>query len=415
MIKLGWAGTAALAGIGLSSGSALAQDATRVDKVEKENMELKKRLEALENLAKKEGIMTSADGTKAVSAMSDITLSGFVTTSYFYDSSVPGDRVSNGYLWNNSHNAFSLNKVKLTLASKPVERTGESWDVGFRTSLIFGEDSGAVNTGTGVTGLNNVREAYVELNAPIGTGLNIRAGQLISLLNYESGDGGAANANFSQGYQWYYTGNGPSAGVQAGYNLTESIDLKVRVQNGLYAGPVDKNNAKTVLAALGIKPDDKTWISLIGFGGDESATMNVMGASMLAGRSFGKKVTTGFEFDYFKFNNHFGAADADLWSVGGWFGYDFTEKVGLALRAEHLRDPDGGGLKGIAVGGRAGSAFASTDTSGNLTSVALTLNLKPMPNVKIQPEIRYDTTTYSGAFDGQDKRFLIGMGATYAF
>ena len=415
MIKLGWAGTAALAGIGLSSGSVMAQDATRVDKVEKENMELKKRLEALENLAKKEGIMTSADGTKAVSAMSGITLSGFVTTSYFYDSSVPGDRVSNGYLWNNSHNAFSLNKVKLTLASKPVERTGESWDVGFRTSLIFGEDSGAVNTGTGVTGLNNVREAYVELNAPIGTGLNIRAGQLISLLNYESGDGGAANANFSQGYQWYYTGNGPSAGVQAGYNLTESIDLKVRVQNGLYAGPVDKNNAKTVLAALGIKPDDKTWISLIGFGGDESAAMNVMGASMLAGRSFGKKVTTGFEFDYFKFNNHFGAADADLWSVGGWFGYDFTEKVGLALRAEHLRDPDGGGLKGIAVGGRAGSAFASTDTSGNLTSVALTLNLKPMPNVKIQPEIRYDTTTYSGAFDGQDKRFLIGMGATYAF
>ncbi len=415
MIKLGWAGTAALAGIGLSSGSALAQDATRVDKVEKENMELKKRLEALENLAKKEGIMTSADGTKAVSAMSDITLSGFVTTSYFYDSSVPGDRVSNGYLWNNSHNAFSLNKVKLTLASKPVERTGESWDVGFRTSLIFGEDSGAVNTGTSVTGLNNVREAYVELNAPIGTGLNIRAGQLISLLNYESGDGGAANANFSQGYQWYYTGNGPSAGVQAGYNLTESIDLKVRVQNGLYAGPVDKNNAKTVLAALGIKPDDKTWISLIGFGGDESAAMNVMGASMLAGRTFGKKVTTGFEFDYFKFNKHFGAADADLWSVGGWFGYDFTEKVGLALRAEHLRDPDGGGLKGIDVGGRAGSAFASTDTSGNLTSVALTLNLKPMPNVKIQPEIRYDTTTYSGAFDGQDKRFLIGMGATYAF
>ena len=267
----------------------MAQDATRVDKVEKENMELKKRLEALENLAKKEGIMTSADGTKAVSAMSGITLSGFVTTSYFYDSSVPGDRVSNGYLWNNSHNAFSLNKVKLTLASKPVERTGESWDVGFRTSLIFGEDSGAVNTGTGVTGLNNVREAYVELNAPIGTGLNIRAGQLISLLNYESGDGGAANANFSQGYQWYYTGNGPSAGVQAGYNLTESIDLKVRVQNGLYAGPVDKNNAKTVLAALGIKPDDKTWISLIGFGGDESAAMNVMGASMLAGRSFGKR------------------------------------------------------------------------------------------------------------------------------
>ena len=72
------------------------------------------------------------------------------------------------------------------------------------------------------------------MNAPLGTGLNIRAGQLISLLNYESGDGGAANANFSQGYQWFYTGNGPSAGLQLGYTFTDWMDLKVRVQNGMH-------------------------------------------------------------------------------------------------------------------------------------------------------------------------------------
>ena len=43
----------------------------------------------------------------------------------------------------------------------------------------------------------------MELNIPIGTGLNVKAGEMISLLNYESGDGGAVNENFSQGYQWY--------------------------------------------------------------------------------------------------------------------------------------------------------------------------------------------------------------------
>lgn len=416
MIRLGVAGTAVLAACSVPTSTLLAQDAARVDKVEKENAELKKRLETLENLAKKEGILASGEGAKMpVAALSDITISGFVTSSYFYDTSVPGDRISNGYLWNGSHNAFSLNKVKLTLASKPVERSGEKWDVGFRTSFIFGEDAPIVNTGGAAQGMESLREAYVEMNAPIGTGLNIRAGQLISLLNYESGDGGAANANFSQGYQWFYTGNGPSTGVQAGYTFTDWLDAKVRVQNGMYAGPFDSNNAKTVMGSLGIKPDDKTWINLIGFGGDESAAFNVLGASVLAGRTWGKKVTTGFEFDYFNFNNHFGTADAKLWSVGGWFGYDFTPKLGVALRAEHLRDPDGGGLKGIKLGGRTGSAFASTDPNGNLSSVALTFNIKPMPNVKIQPEIRYDTTTYNGAFDGQDQRFLIGMGATYMF
>lgn len=401
---------------GMTSVLVSAEDTARLERVEKENSDLKKRLEMLENMAKKEGILPSGTaGSKAVSALSSISLSGFVTSSYFYDTSVPRDRVSNGYLWNGSHNAFSINKVKLTLASKPVERSGDTWDAGFRTSLMFGEDAQYVNTGGKAQGLEALREAYVEVNVPVGTGLNIKAGQLISLLNYESGDGGAANANFSQGYQWFYTGNGPSTGVQFGYNLTDWLDAKVRVQNGLYAGPFENNNGKTVMGALGIKPDDKTWISLIGFGGDEASAFNVMGASLLAGRSFGSKITTGFEFDYFKFDNHFGVADAELWSVGGWFGYDFTTKFGVALRAEHLSDPDGGGLKGIALGGRAGSALTSTDAHGSLSSLALTLNFKPLPNVKLQPEVRYDTTTYHGAFDGQNKRFLVGMGATYMF
>jgi len=403
-------GSALLAGLSAPNLQAQGTDAVRVDKLEKENAELKKRLDALEA---KEGMDPSK--SYVIKGTSDITLSGFVTASYFYDTSVPGDRASNGYLWNTSHNAFSLNKAKVTLASTPVERSGDSWDAAFRVSLIFGEDAPIVNTGGAAQGMDELREAYVELNAPIGTGLNIRAGQLISLLNYESGDGGAANANFSQGYQWFYTGNGPSAGVQLGYTLSDMFDVKIRVQNGLYAGPFDGNNAKTVMGALGIKPCKDAWISLIGFGGDENAAFSVLGGSILAGATVAEKTTLGFEFDYFKFDNNNATPDADLWSVGGWFGYDFTPKVGIALRAEYLRDADGGGLNGIALGGRAGSALTGADPDGEITSIALTLNLKPVPNVKIQPEIRFDNTSHKNAFDGQENRFLIGMGASYLF
>lgn len=166
-----------------------------MDKLEKENQDLRQRLDALEHLAQKEGVLPSGKSPlQAVSASSGITLSGFVTASYFYDTSLPRDRKSDGYLWNTSHNAFSLNKFKLTLASKPVERSGEKWDAAFRASLIFGEDAPVVNTGGEAQGMEALREAYVELNAPLGAGLNLRAGQLISLLNYESGDGGAVNA-----------------------------------------------------------------------------------------------------------------------------------------------------------------------------------------------------------------------------
>ena len=385
----------------------------RMERLEKENEELRKRLESIEGMMQKEGLSTSMP-TNAIKALSDIQISGFVTGSYFYDTSDPEDRKSNGYLWNTSEDSFSINKVKVTIASAPVERSGDSWDAGFRASLIFGEDAPIVNTGGEAQGLEDLREAYVELNAPLGTGLNIKAGQLISLLNYESGDGGAANPNFSQGYQWFYTGNGPSAGVQLGYTFTDWLDLKVRVQNGLYAGAIDNNSGKTFMGSLGIKPMPDLWFSLVGFGGDESAGFSVIGGSLLAGYQIAKPFGIGFEFDYFRFDPD-PAPEAELWSVGTWLTFDLTEKVGLALRAEYLDDSDGFGIPNISLGGRTGSAITSVDTEGDLSSITLTLNYKPVPNVKVQPEIRYDHTSYAGGFDGQDSRFLVGAGISYLF
>jgi hypothetical protein len=388
----------------------------RMERLEKENSDLKTRLESLESMMKKEGIGTSLP-TNSVKALSSVQLSGFVTASYFYDTSKPGDQRSNGYLWNTTENSFSINKVKVTLASAPVERSGDKWDAGYRASLIFGEDAAVVNTGGEVQGLEDLREAYVELNAPIGSGLNIKAGQLISLLNYESGDGGAANANFSQGYQWFYTGNGPSAGLQLGYEFTDWLDVKARVQNGLYAGAIDNNRSKTFMGSIGLKPMKDLWISLIGFGGNEASGaggFSLAGGSVLAGYQV-NKLGLGLEFDYFAFDPNYNQKTANLWSIGTWITYDFTDKFGIALRAEYLDDPDGFGIKGIALGGRPGSAIMSPDPDGDLSSITLTLNYKPTPNIKIQPEIRFDHTSYAAGFDGQDNRFLIGAGISYLF
>jgi hypothetical protein len=407
----------------------------RMERLEKENADLKKRLDMLEGMAQKEGLISSTGAKPLVKALSEIQLSGFVTASYFYDTSTPKDGKANGYLWNTSENSFSINKVKLTLASKPIEK--DKWDAAFRASMIWGEDAPVVNTGNysqtvtnsagqlvrvrdhSSTGFDTLREAYVELNIPIGTGLDIKAGQLISLLNYESGDGGAVNANFSQGYQWYYTGNGPSAGVQLGYAFNDMVDFKVRVQNGLYAGAIDNNDSKCVMAAIGLKPMKDLWFSVIGFESHENTAFTVQGASLLAGYQVSKPFGLGFEFDYFNFEldpksgtfgNH-----SDLWSAGIWLGYDFSPKVGVALRAEYLDDGDGFGIPGLGVGGRSGSAITTPDSDGNLASVTFTINYKPVPNIKIQPEIRWDHTTYKAGFDGVENRVLFGAGVSYLF
>src|ERR1044071_6800855 len=62
----------------------------KLEKLEQENQELRKRLDTLEALAQREGLMPS--GSKAdppVAAMTQVNLSGFVTTSFFHDSSEP--------------------------------------------------------------------------------------------------------------------------------------------------------------------------------------------------------------------------------------------------------------------------------------------------------------------------------------
>lgn len=399
-----------------SGGSAFAQAETgnvvRMERLEKENAELKKRLDALEGMAQKEGLTAPTSAKPFVKALSELQLSGFVTASYFYDTSTPDDGKSNGYLWNTSENSFSINKVKVTLAGKPIER--DKWDATFRASLMWGEDAPIVNTGGENQGLEELREAYVQLNVPIGTGLDIKAGQLISLLNYESGDGGAVNANFSQGYQWFYTGNGPSAGVQAGYAFNEMVDVKFRVQNGMYAGAIDNNDSKAFMGSIGVKPVKDLWLSFVGFQSHENAAFSVAGGSVLAGYQATKALGLGLEFDYFQFDPD-PAATADFWSIGTWITYDFTPKVGVALRAEYLDDSDGFGIKGISLGGRTGSAITSPDSDGYLASVTFTLNYKPVPNIKIQPEIRWDRTGYEDGFDGKESRFMIGAGVSYLF
>ena len=304
--------------------------------------------------------------------------------------------------------------------------SGEKFDVAYRVSFIAGQDAPIVNTKSGITGFDYVREAYLEMNVPIGTGLNIKAGELISLLNYESGDGGAANNNFSQGFQWFFTGNPPEEAVQLGYDFTDSVGLKFRVMNGMYQGPIDNNSSKSLMVALDLKPVKDLWVNLIGFGGREDAgfAQQVWGGSLLAGYQLMPALSLGTELDWFNFynpapvtpdgNNH-------VYSGGLWVAYDFSKQWNLALRTEFLSDDRGVDASGGALG-----LMNPPGTGQDITSVALTLNYKPVSRIKIQPEVRFDHTSWSHGWDpvteaggaisdSKQNRFIIGMGASYLF
>jgi hypothetical protein len=404
-------------------------DSGKISQLEKQNQDLQKRLRTLEDLATKNGLMPSGDknADPPVSALTDFSISGFVTTSYFHDSSGPSaanGHIIPGYLWNRVNDNISLNKFKITLASPPVQQSGDKFDVGYRASLIAGQDAPIVNSGAKILGFDYLREAYLEVNIPIGTGLDVKAGELISLLNYESGDGGAANDNFSQGFQWFFTGNGPAAAAEVGYSFTDWLGVKARVQNGLYAGPVDNNSSKTFVGAIDLKPMTNLWVNLIGFTGREDAFSEyVEGGELLAGYQVLPQLGFGTELDYFDFYNHSGTLPANLagnnsvYSGGIWASYWFSTQVGLGLRAEYLSDRHGADISAPALG-----LMNPPGIGQDITSVALTLNYKPLSRIKIQPEIRWDHTSWSHGWDpitpaeySKQNRFIYGLGASYLF
>ncbi len=406
-----------IAGTGLNAHAQSDTNGVAIAQLEQQNQALQQQLNTLEDMAKKAGIMPSgANADPPVSAMSNISLSGFVQTSYFYNTENPAGGENAGYLWNTVNDSFDINKVKITIASPPAERSPDKWDAGFRVSLMAGQDAPILNTDSGITGFDYLREAYVDLNVPIGDGLNIKAGDMISLLNYESGDGGAANENFSQGYQWYYTGDGPETGVQLDYQFTDWLDVKFRVENSLYGGAIATANRKGVMGSIGLTPTKNLWIDLNGFGGEGIYTEQADGGEVLAGYQVTPQLGTGFEGDYFYLSDDSGDF-GNLWSVGGWIWYNFTSQVGLAFRADYVNAPNGEGIKsGTPLSPPPiGGGIVSMDYAGSIGSLTLTLNYMPAPNIKIQPEIRYNYTTYSGGFAGKDNQFIIGCGASYLF
>jgi hypothetical protein len=106
-----------------------------------------------------------------------------------------GDGGYNGPItFNDKENELMMNQAYLIM-ERPVQRSGDSWDLGFRTDLIYGTDA-AFNFSRGFDDrwTNNsvsrdykwaMPQAYVETNLPIGKGLSVKVGHFYTLLGYE--------------------------------------------------------------------------------------------------------------------------------------------------------------------------------------------------------------------------------------
>lgn len=331
-------------------------------------------------------------------ALSATTLSGYVDTSAHWN---PGTGNANPapYAFNaGKQDGFNLNSVVLQI-QKPISEG--DWSAGYTAELMFGPDA------PGVTGAGGefVREAHVDLNVPIGNGLQFQVGRFGNIIGYESTTS-YLNPNYTHSYAWSIQPT-EHTGILALYKFNDLLSAQFGVANEVTTGPINERNlteSKKAIVSLLTFTAPTNWGALSGStlyagvdhgpgaGQAEDRTHLYLGATIntpITG------LTVGAEYDSIWHTDVLGADTGYGMNAVGYVVYKLTEKATIAARAEYARGAYLGAL-----------ADANNGSVGNpLRKVAAftgTFQYDLWKNVVSRLEIRWDhTLDDSDAFGGR--------------
>jgi len=386
----------------------------------KRNDDLEKRVSSLEGISTQNLAVAKADiPQKSLDFLGQTEISGFASASYLYDfNDTHGSRTVVGRLFDTHANQFAANKFKLAL-EKPIDYNPTNWNAGYRADLIFGQDAAAIHSGNPAGSGNfnlgtdgDLEQAFVDVNIPVGNGLKVLLGKMVTCMGVEVIEE-VANPTWSIGNQFIFVENTTQTGLQLQYKWNDKIDTEFCFFNGWDVLP-DNNNGKSFMGRIGYAPGSNDTIALIGYGGPEqngdSANWRE-GVEAVVNHKFSDKFNSYLQLDYGHEANAFLSdgvtqVNAEWYAAGLWLTYDFTDKIELAFRQDYLKDRNGS---------RSGATFGlPVGVTPELYSSTLTLNLKPIANVQIRPEVRWDHSD-KDAYNGIRDQFTLGMGVAYLF
>jgi hypothetical protein len=215
---------------------------------------LEQRIKELEEKLKDSGVGGGVKG-------SGIKISGYVDTSYI--ANINTDRTqngpvagsssrNNGRVFDNQMDAFNLNAVKLTIQK---DKDSSKFPAGFRVDTMYGEDANVLRNGTAINAGPTpdstlfLEQAYVNLGVPIGNGIDVKMGKMVSLIGYEVIES-PANWQFSRS-DAFRLSPFTQTGATFGYQWNDHITSTVGVVNGWDQGANGSVNYNTDLAFVG--------------------------------------------------------------------------------------------------------------------------------------------------------------------
>ncbi len=265
--------------------------------------------------------VTRADeATNAVPALltslASTTLSGYVDTSAHWNPGTGNANLPaytpNGVAGGAKADGFNLDVVNLTI-SHPA---GDGWSAGYNATLLMGPDAVGYNTSPFSTSSDfSLKDAYVDLHAPIGNGLDVKLGTFTEPLGYEVYETGN-NPNYTRSYGYEIE---PTAltGVLATYQVFGPLSASAGVADTWSAGIDSRANP----------PQAESYKTYIGYLTYTFPT----NTSFLAGSTVSGGIINGYDA--------LNAAIKTSYYLGGTFNTPINNlKVGAAFDYVHLGD-----------------------------------------------------------------------------
>jgi hypothetical protein len=323
---------------------------------------------------------------QVLTALSSTTLSGYIDTSAIWRPGTGNLGGAGATTGGAKQDGFNLNVIKMTL-SKPLDEG--QWAAGYNVDLLYGPDANIYSGTAGSVNDFAIQQAYVNMRAPVGNGLDFKMGVFNTIIGYENFDS-FKNPNYSRSYGWAIEPL-QHTGLLASYQVNEIIGMSAGIADtstsainarALKTNGTAAESRKTYMASFSLMAPESTgflagsmlYAGMIdGFGGTLSGANQInwyVGATL---KTPVQGLAVGASYDYAGAAANTGHGPADYANATAlYLSYQATEKLKLNGRAEYA------------------SMSSKTLNSAQVLALTGTVDYSLWANVITRLELRWD-------------------------
>jgi hypothetical protein len=343
----------------------------------------------------------------------NITLGGYIEGAYTASFQHPPGNVIAGRVFDTKHERVVLDQADFFI-DRPVDygaaAKNHTFDIGGHLELVYGWDAGAFHSDglydnptssrkssqgayyssrTQPENQFDIEQAYVDFALPVGQGMRIRVGKIVTLLGYEV-ISPTGNAFYSHSYLFGFAVPLTNTGIIAEYKVSDDWTFDAGVTRGENQSVLDNNGSPDMISQATFTPQEndalKKWKFIANLEvGPEAAADNHDWWTVIdlqAIYTVNEKLSVALNADYGDAPHALVTKSAQWGGLAGYAGYTINDYVTANARLEWYED-----AQGFTLG---------TPGSLNVYEATVGASIKPFPasdvgqNLVIRPEIRGD-------------------------